>query len=159
MKPILILACGNALRGDDGVAWHIGSALEAELIAAGVELILTRQLQPEHAEPLSRANTAIFLDCSAVDQPGIVSTRTLQPAQSLPRIFSHNLDPASLLKLSLDLYGRIPSRSEAITVGGESFALREQLSQPVKEAIPIAIQAVRRAIFASEQESVFSPQK
>jgi hydrogenase maturation protease len=153
MKPTLILACGNTLRGDDGVAWHIGSALQNmpqdELTAAGVEVILTPQLLPEHAEPLSSANTAVFLDCSAIDQPGIVSTRALQPAQSLPCIFTHHLDPASLLKLTLELYGRIPLRSAAITVGGNCFELQEQLSEPVRAAIPIAIQAVRSAVFAS----------
>ena len=145
MKPILVLACGNTLRGDDGVAWHIGTALKEELADSEVEVILTQQLLPEHAEPLSKTNGAIFLDCSAIAQPGVVSTLTLCAAQSLPRIFTHHLDPASLLKLTHDLYGRIPSRAVSITIGGKSFELQEQLSEPVTAAIPIALEAVRRA--------------
>lgn len=152
MKPVLVLACGNTLRGDDGVAWHIGSALKDELVNSEVEVILTQQLQPEHAEPLSRTDTAIFLDCSATSQPGVVSTLTLCAAQSPPRIFTHHLDPASLLKLTHDLYGSIPSRVVSITIGGKSFELREQLSEPATAAIPIAIQAVHRTISASEPE-------
>jgi hydrogenase maturation protease len=145
MKPTLVLACGNTLRGDDGVAWHIGAALKDEPASSEVEVILTQQLLPEHAEPLSRANTAIFLDCSAIAQPGVVSTLTLRAAPSLPRIFTHHLDPASLLKLTQDLYGRSPSRAMSITIGGESFELQEQLSEPVTAAIPIALEAVRCA--------------
>lgn len=145
MKPILVLACGNTLRGDDGVAWHIGSALRDELASSEMEVILTQQLLPEHAEPLSKSHTAIFLDCSAIAQPGVVSTHTVYAAKSLPRIFTHHLDPASLLKLTHDLYGRIPSRAVSITVGGESFELLEQLSKPVRDAIPLALEEVRRA--------------
>lgn len=156
MKPVLVLACGNTLRGDDGVAWRVGSALQDEFqnepAESAVEVILTQQLLPEHAEPLSRSNTAIFLDCSAIAKPGVVSTHSLIPAQSLPRIFTHHLDPASLLKLTQDLYGRIPAHALSITIGGESFELHEQLSEPVAAAIPIAVQAVHRAIFASEPE-------
>jgi hydrogenase maturation protease len=156
MKPVLVLACGNTLRGDDGVGWRIGSALQDEFqnepAESAVEVILTQQLLPEHAEPLSRSNTAIFLDCSAIAQPGVVSTHSLSPAQSLPRIFTHHLDPASLLKLTQDLYGRIPARAVSITIGGKSFELQEQLTEPVTAAIPIAVQAVHRAIVASEPE-------
>ena len=156
VKPILVLACGNSLRGDDGVALHIGSALKDEMqdkpVESGVEVILTQQLLPEHAEPLSRTNCAIFLDCSAIDQPGVVSTHALSPAQSPPRPFNHYLDPASLLKLAQDLYGRIPLRAVAITVGGQSFGLNEQLSKSVTAALPIALEAVRYACRDAEQK-------
>ena len=145
MKSVLVLACGNTLRGDDGVAWHIGSALKDGPARAGAEVILARQLLPEHAEALSSADLAIFIDCSVAVHPGVVSIFLVNPAQSLPRIFTHHLDPASLLKLCQNLYGRIPSHSVAITVGGESFALKDGLSKSVTAAIPIAIEAVRDA--------------
>jgi hydrogenase maturation protease len=127
---------------------HIGSALQDQLANSEVEVILTHQLLPEHAEPLSRSDTAIFIDCSATSQPGVVSTLALSAAQSLPRIFTHHLDPASLLKLTHDLYGSIPSSAVSITIGGKFFELEEQLSDPVTAAIPIAIQAVHRTISA-----------
>ena len=156
MKRVLILACGNTLRGDDGVAWRIGSSLQAEFqdkqIDSAIEVILTQQLLPEHTEPLSRTDIAIFLDCSAIAKPGVVSIHCLSPAETLPRIFTHHLDPASLLKLTQDLYGSVPARALLITIGGESFELEDQLSEAITVAIPIAIQAVHRAIFASEPE-------
>jgi len=157
MKPVLVLACGNTLRGDDGVASHVGSALQTEFqdkqidfVDFAVEVILTQQFLPEHAEPLSRTDTAIFIDCSAIAKPGFVSTNRLSPAQSLPRIFTHHLDPASLLKLTQDLYGRVPARALLITIGGGSFELQQRLSEPVAAAIPIAVRAVHQVIYASD---------
>ena len=145
-NSVLVLACGNTLRGDDGVAWRIGETLEQQPFVDGIEVVFTRQLLPEHTAQLSVAGVAIFVDCSAVTEPGVVSTIVLSPAPSLPRIFTHHLDPASLLRLTLELYGRIPSRALAITVGGQSFALDDKLSEPVAAAIPVAAEAVRLAV-------------
>jgi hydrogenase maturation protease len=152
MRSVVVLACGNTLRGDDGVAWHIGAALQQHLADPEIRIILTQQLLPEHAELVGTAGLVVFIDCNAVVRPGVVSTIPITPAQVRPRIFTHHLDPASLLKLAQDLYGRIPSRSVAITVGGQSFDLNEQLSGPVAEAIPVAVEAVRRAYVNAEQK-------
>ena len=59
---------------------------------------------------------------------------------------THHLDPGSLLRLALDLYDRSPAQAVAITVGGESFELSDQLSKPVKAAVPRALEAVRSAL-------------
>jgi hydrogenase maturation protease len=156
MKRVLILACGNELRGDDGVGLHVGSALQAEFhdepAESGVEVILTQQLLPEHAEPLSKVALAIFIDCSAASPPGFVSTCSVSPAESLPRIFTHHFDPSSLLKLTQDLFGRSPSQAVSITVGGESFDLKECLSESVTAAIPLAMKSVRHAYLSADQE-------
>jgi hydrogenase maturation protease len=156
-KSAVVLACGNTLRGDDGVAWAIGTEIERPVVERSlpcekVEVILTQQLLPEHAEPLSRTDLAIFLDCSVLAEPGKVSTIPIHPAGGPPSIFSHHLDPASLLTLAQHLYGRAPSRAVAITIGGQSFELSEKLSEPVTEAIPVALEAVRRAYVNAEQK-------
>jgi hydrogenase maturation protease len=142
----LVLACGNTLRGDDGVGWQIAAQLELNPLLAEYEILVTQQLLPEHAELLSQADVAVIVDCSALTAAGQVSSITMEPAQQLPRILTHHLDPASLLRLALDLYGKIPSRTTAITLGGESFALSEEMSASVKAAIPAAIQAVLQAL-------------
>jgi hydrogenase maturation protease len=155
-KPVLVLAIGSTLRGDDGIAWRIGEALLENLVQPGVEVVFTELLLPEHAVPLSTADMAIFIDCSAMTEPGEVSMIPLSPAQDLPRIFTHHLVPASLLKLTQDLCGRAPATALAITVGGQSFELSDdsngQLSERVEAAIPIAVEAVRAAVFAVEQK-------
>ncbi len=147
----LVLACGNTLRGDDGVGWRIGSLLIEDPPCEGLEVILTQQLLPEHAEPVSGADAVIFLDCAALGTPGTVLNIPVKPSQSAPCIFTHHLDPRMLLRLAQDVYLRSPSRAAAITIVGNSFDLIEQLSPPVAAAVPKALEAVRA--FLPEEEA------
>lgn len=142
----LLFACGNTFRGDDGVGSSIGCAMERNSHHPGLRIVRAQQLLPEHAEAISTADVVIFVDCSAVTTAGTVTTTPLLPAETLPRILTHHLDPASLLRLTLDLYGRVPARANLVTVGGESFAFTDQLSRSVKAAVPKALQAIRSAL-------------
>jgi hydrogenase maturation protease len=145
-RRALLLACGNTLRGDDGVGWCIGCAAEQQLRHADLTVVMTRQLLPEHAEAISAADIVVFVDCSAVTTAGTVSTISIQPAPSVPRALTHHLDPGSLLRLAHELYAHIPAQAVAITVGGESFELTDRLSRTVKAAVPKALEAVRCAL-------------
>ncbi|AXC15120.1 NADH-reducing hydrogenase maturation factor [Acidisarcina polymorpha] len=145
-RRTMVFACGNALLGDDGVGWRIGREISDNPPRENVFVVCTQQLLPEHAEAVSDADLAVFVDCSAITPAGTVSTTPIEAAGALPAIFTHHLDPASLLKLALEFYGKTPSRSVAITVGGEDFALREVPSGKVAAAIPAALLAVRRVI-------------
>lgn len=149
IRRALLLACGNCFRGDDGVGWRIGRAVEQQLPRTGLTVVLTQQLLPEHAEAISTADVVVFVDCSAISSAGTVSTIPIQAAETLPRILTHHLDPASLLKLTLDLYEHTPTSAILITVGGESFDLTDQLSKTVKAAVPKALEAVRCALLGA----------
>jgi hydrogenase maturation protease len=142
IESVVVVACGNTLRGDDGVAWRIGAALQALPTLFKKEVIFTQQLLPEHALALHRADLAIFLDCCATGMAGMVESVALSPASVSPRIFTHHFDPASLLRMTFDLYGRAPAHAFAITVGGHCFELSEELSGPVAAAVPEAIDAI-----------------
>ena len=150
----LLLACGNTYRGDNGVGWRIGHAVEQQLQLTGLTVVRTRQLLPEHAEAISAADIVVFVDCSAVAEAGTVSTIPIQPADTLPRILTHHLDPGSLLRLALDLYARNPARAIAVTVGGHCFELTDRLSKPVKAAVPKAMEAVRCALLGVTTDTV-----
>jgi hydrogenase maturation protease len=153
-RRALLLACGNTYRGDDGVGWRIGRAVEEQVELTGLTVVMTRQLLPEHAEAISAADVVVFVDCSAVTEAGTVSTIPVQPAESMPRILTHHLDPGSLLRLTVDLYARMPSRAIVVTVGGKCFEMTDHLSKPVKAAVPKAMEAVRCALLGVAAESV-----
>lgn len=155
-KRSLLLACGNTLRSDDGVGWCIGNAIRHQLPHDSLSVLLTRQLLPEHAEAISTADIVIFVDCSAVIAPGTVATTPVEPAANLPAIVTHHLDPASALRLALDLYKRIPQHAVVITVGGECFALGDRLTQSVKAAVPKAIEAVQNTLLRTAPTPVHS---
>jgi len=144
--PALLLACGNTMRGDDRVGWLVGCAVDNHPQHPNLNVILTQQLLPEHAEAVSTASRVVFVDCSAVTAPGEVSTFSILPADMMPLNYSHSLDPASLLRLAQELYGRVPETSLAVTVGGQFFDLSESLSPEVEAALPHAVKAVHTAL-------------
>ena len=139
----LLLACGNPLRGDDGVGWKIAEALQQDPTSAGVKVIITQQFTPELAEDLRDADTVVFVDASATTAAGEVALVELSPAQAMPRMLTHHMPPDSLLKLTQELYGRLPQRAFAVVVGGECFELGEKLTEGVQAAIPKAVAALQ----------------
>jgi len=151
-RAIQILACGNTLRGDDGVGSRIAALLEASPPSEGMRVTFTAQLLPEHAELVSAADQVIFFDCSALTPAGTISVLPVEPAANSPTSFTHYLDPAMLLRLAQDLYGRTPAGATLITIGGESFEMNEELSSSVTAAIPEALDAVRLVCTAREHE-------
>ena len=152
--PALVLACGNTLRGDDGVAWQIASLLADDPLLQNVEVILSQQFLPEHSEPLSRASVVVFIDCSALTAAGKIAAERVEAATELPRIMTHHLDPASLLRIALDLYGRIPAQATVVTVGGESFEFGAELSPVVAASVEQAANAVREMLVQLQVSSI-----
>jgi hydrogenase maturation protease len=146
MSRALILACGNTLRGDDGVGAYVAKCLAGELRDPEIEIQCDHQWTPELAEPISEAELVIFLDASASLPPGEIACQPLQPAPSSPAQFTHQTSPAALLSLAAELYGHIPARACLLTVGGRSFDLREELSPPVLQAVPAVLQRIRELL-------------
>jgi len=154
-KSKLLLACGNPLCGDDGVGWKIAEAAEQDPGFADVKVVVAQQFTPELSELLGEAEVVAFVDASISVEPGVVSSFTVAAAQEVPQALTHHLPPASLLALTGYLYGRIPGRAYAVTVGASSFELsfgvEERLldgvlSEAVRDAIPAAV-ALLREIF------------
>ncbi len=142
MKRLLVLAYGNPLCGDDAVAWHIAQALEDTLLDSAVEIDTFHQLTPELAEQVSQADAVIFLDAVVGDPPGIIELEDVETATSDPTTWTHILTPATLLALSRTLYGKAPARSMLLTVGGGSFQFTDELSAPVRRAVPKAVKKI-----------------
>ena len=146
MQRQLVLACGNTLRGDDGVGWKIAEALESDAALSAVRVRIAQQWTPEMAEEISESDVVVFVDCSAIAEPGAISVIPVEAARSSVGSLTHNVTPGSLLAMSLELYGRIPARAVAVTVGGKSFELAEGLTAPVEVAIPLAVSAIRQLL-------------
>lgn len=142
----LLLACGNPLRGDDGVGWKIAEAVEQDPATADVKVIIMQQFTPELAEAIRDADTVVFVDAAANTAAGEVTLLHLTPAAELPRLLTHHMPPDSLLTLTQELYGKLPARAFAVTVGGASFDLGETITENVATAIPQAIAMVRKLL-------------
>ena len=150
MSRLLVLAYGNPLRGDDGVAGHIAQALAKTLRVPSAEIAILHQLTPELAERVSRADTVIFLDAVAGSVPGLISLESVDAAPSDSVTWTNILTPSALLALSRALYQKAPARALLLTVGGGSFEFDDELSDPVRRAIPEAVKKIVELVQSQE---------
>jgi hydrogenase maturation protease len=148
MTGVLIIAIGNPLRGDDGVAWHIAEALEQHGLPPGATLLTVHQLLPEIAEAASRAEQVIFIDASLTHYPGEVVVMDLQAGQPGSMGGTHELDAAGLLAMASRLFGVAPPAT-ALLVGGAAFDHSETLSPLVTLALPTAVSRVLALVGAT----------
>lgn len=133
MKRVLVIAYGNPLRSDDGVAWQAADSLRAS-VPDSVEILCVHQLTPELAEDVSRANLVIFLDAAQGGEPGTVSCDEVFPHQELLR-FSHHLGPRDVAALSSRVYGAQP-RAFVVSMNGECFDHGQTLSPTAISSLP-----------------------
>lgn len=143
----VILACGNTLREDDGVGPWLAQWAEARFHAAPDLRILSRQQwTPELAEDAVRAESVIFIDCSAESAPGELTLAPVAPADGSPGLATHHLDAAQLLSLGSQLYNSLPRTALLFTVGAGSMELREGFSDAVQAALPDACRLLEQTV-------------
>ncbi len=118
----VVLAIGNKLRGDDGVADHVVDLLGAR---SGVDVRRVHQLTPELAEEIAHATVVVFVDAD----PGVAGARLerLVPApQRSP--FTHTVTPGELVILAERLYG-FQGVAYVCHVPAENFTAGDSLSE------------------------------
>lgn len=169
---VLVIGYGNPLRSDDALGWRVGEALRERLEhqfskieaqtrtdPANVEVITCQQLNPELADPISRADLVLFVDAadptaSAMAAgsgsrvgvqpetapallpaiPGSILEQDLEPACQSPQCFSHDLTPSTLLACAGELFGSCP-KGKLLSVVGANFGMGEVLSPTVEAAL------------------------
>jgi hydrogenase maturation protease len=134
----LILACGNTLRGDDGIGPFLSSWAEDRFAGeSGVQTIARQQWTPDLAQDIARAASVIFIDCALDLEAGQLLLREIRAAE--PGVISaHSLGAAELLGLAKGLYDVTPGRACLLTIGAGSIELGEELSAPVQAVLPDA---------------------
>lgn len=135
----LVIGYGNPLRGDDGFGWRVAERL-LETKHERLEVIVCHQLTPELAEPLSRADRAVFVDASLSVPLGQLEVRELE-VRALNPTMAHHLEPTQLLALARRLYGRA-AHATMISIGVSSLEYTQHLSIEVQAAIPRAVKAI-----------------
>ncbi len=142
MPRVLVVAYGNPLRSDDGVAWRAADALKDKFPASEVEILQMHQLAPELAESLSRVEGAIFVDAAPAGQgePGEIHCEELSQTSEGPSegAFAHHLSPGAVIMLARQVYGAVP-RAFSVTLTGECFDHGEALSPAVVAALPALV--------------------
>jgi hydrogenase maturation protease len=128
----LLIACGNTLRGDDGVAAEV---LRLIVPAADRELCAVQQLTPEIAEKVAGYERVIFLDADAA-----ATQLTIKPvpASVSHSQLSHASSPAEIVALATALFA---FRGEAFMCGipardfSAGWKLTPQAQRLAREAV------------------------
>ncbi|HTW49365.1 MAG TPA: hydrogenase maturation protease [Acidobacteriaceae bacterium] len=144
--PALLLACGNSLRQDDAVGLRIAEAAEQLFPASRLRVVAATQFTPEMAAELAATELAIFVDASAADEPGAIRVEPVCACAEAPD--THHLDPAALLALAASLCGHAPARAFALTVGASHFGYGDEISGPLRQAVPRAVRLVTSLVGA-----------
>jgi hydrogenase maturation protease len=159
MPHTLIVAYGNPLRCDDGVAWRAADALANTFSESEIEILRLHQLAPEVADAARNRELVLFVDAACVDDvenvhPGEVRVREIatQTGHRQPGHFSHVYSPEKVLALARELYNATP-RAVVITVAGENFGHGDRLSAPVASALPELLAAIELLIKDSATKS------
>ena len=139
-SELLVIGYGNTLRRDDGVGARVAETIEA-LAIPGVRTLACPQLTPELADPVSQVEAVIFVDASAEGPLVHVSLRHVKPADS-SRMLTHTADPATLLALARDVYGRVPA-AWCLTVPAEEIGFGDELSPVARRGLKQAVKRIR----------------
>jgi hydrogenase maturation protease len=150
---ISVIAYGNPLRCDDGVAWWAAGELNKKVTSPNVEILQVQQLVPELAEKVSRSQTVIFVDAAAADPassrlPGEIRIAEITDndiARAASSAFHHQYSPASLLRLAAQLYAARP-RAFIASLAGQDFSPGGHLSPTVERALPQFVAAIGKQI-------------
>lgn len=143
----LILACGNTLRGDDGVGpWLAQWAEDRFSSDLTVRVITSQQWTPELAEEIANTHSVVFIDCSIESAPGDVQISVVAPTPAAPGLATHHIGASELLALTQELYDSLPRTALQLTIGAGSTDLGDDFSSAVKAALPEACGLLEQAV-------------
>lgn len=151
----LVLACGNTVRGDDGVGpWLAQWAAGRFAREPAVRVLASHQWTPDVAEDLAQAESAIFIDCAIDSDPGAVRVLPVAPASSVEALATHHVGAPELLALARDFYGAHPAQALLLTVGAGSTTFGETFSLAVTGALPAACRLLEDTILRLVHQTV-----
>jgi hydrogenase maturation protease len=136
---LLLVGYGNTLRSDDGVGPKVVEAIAA-LKLPGVETLIYDLLTPEVADPISRADTVVFVD-AAIEASAEVQLRALSPADS-SQVMAHAANPRTVLALARDVFGHTP-KAWWLTIPVKDIGIGEHFSNLARKGVGRAIQKIR----------------
>ena len=134
---LLIIACGNSLRSDDGAGLIFAERLEyaCRALDVVVERISVHQLLPELAADIAAevVQAVVFVDTRLAAPGDLPALQPLSLKAASPSV-GHHLTPAVLLLYAQALYHHCPPAWQ-ITIPGVNFDHGESLSETAQNAL------------------------
>jgi hydrogenase maturation protease len=142
--PVLVLAVGNLLMGDEGVGIHVLRALESEPACPGVRLLDGGTSGIDLLDDVLRARVVVMIDATRDGRPeGTVTVLRPETSGSIPRGLSAHDFGLKDLFAAATLIREMPTihlfTISVVTVNPMCL----ELSPPVAAAVPRVVRAVR----------------
>jgi hydrogenase maturation protease len=145
MLDVLILGCGNTLRGDEALGIHAAHALhDFYCTDGGMRVLATSQLTLDLAEDISQAHMILFIDAAASGLPGEIHSEEILPADEKVRV-THHWTPPTLLMLCKQMYGRAP-QAVSLTMAVASSEVGVGLSQEIEHRLPELLERAKAIV-------------
>jgi hydrogenase maturation protease len=148
---VLVLGLGNLLLGDEGVGVHIAQLLQTEELGNQVEVQDAGTAILDSLPGLEQADLVIVIDAvKAGRAPGTVYRMPLAEFRAKSQIASmHGFDLQRVLRLT-----RRKHRPKVLVVGiePEHIDWSLKLSKAVEQALPLALNAVKKEIETSSRQ-------
>jgi hydrogenase maturation protease len=144
----LVIGYGNTLRRDDGAGPWVAAEIESRAWS-GVRTMAVHQLAPEVAAELAAVRRVIFVDARVGPKSPPVEARRVEPRDVLPGL-THTSEPAALLQLAQDLYGRTPE-AWLVTIAGEDFGVGEGMTEATLRHARSAVGWIERLLRQSDR--------
>ena len=145
MTKVLVIAYGNPMRCDDGLAWRAAEELERVAFSVRPVIHTCIHLTPELSLQVSAASIVVFVDAGRTGEPGTISmTEVLPKQESSP--FTHEFSPSSIVGLSQQLYAKRPLCAVSVSMSGQCFDHGEQLSDRVRDKLPCLVSAIESIV-------------
>jgi hydrogenase maturation protease len=141
----LVIGYGNPLRGDDALGLEIANGLAAASRDGSFEVLALPQLVPELSALISEVGLVVFIDSSHIGRPGNWACEVVEPDATALHTLGHHLTPMSLLAYTQNIFKASP-RALLVSVAGESFDCRQELTPSAAAALPAVEQFVRETV-------------
>lgn len=160
MKTIIV-GLGNPLLGDDGVGWRVAEQVRDQLAelttSAPVEVECLSLGGLSLMEHLVGYERAILIDAITTAENPLGSVACF-PLEDLPNRAAGHLSSAhdttlqTALRVGRSMGAQLPEQIIIVAVESQNvYDFSEQLSPPVAEAVPLAVQAVLRQLIIREE--------
>ncbi|MBL8329765.1 MAG: hydrogenase maturation protease [Rubrivivax sp.] len=135
--PLLLIAIGNASRGDDALGPALAQALHDHPArrSGQLEILSVYQLQIEHALALEGRRAVLLADASHEPLHAAATLHPLHPAASANTPFTHALPPGALLALARRVLHTPPPPVWLLALQGSHFELGSALSETGQHAL------------------------
>ena len=146
--PVTVFACGDPLRGDDGVGPTVARALSSQILAMA-DMRVVGALEPEHLTQLPASTRVVIVDAVVGPPAGTIVELDLgalaRQARRVTTTSSHQLPLDRVVALAQTLRDE-PLEGCFVGVAIGSVAIGSGIGEEVRAALPALQDAMARAV-------------